>query len=830
MDSLTLGLDDLCVRFIINLPREELESVERICFQVEEAQWFYEDFIRPLDPALPSLSLKAFALRIFQHCPLMSQWSHYHHITAFSEFLAYKTRVPVRGAILLNQDMDEVVLVKGWKKGANWSFPRGKINKDEKDLDCAIREVYEETGYDVREAGLVKDEKDVKYIEITMREQHMRLYVFRGVPQDAHFEPRTRKEISKIEWYKLSELPTLMKKSKPNDENLAVANANKFYMVAPFMHPLKKWIAQQRRLDAKAQPGGVKQLSQLEGETSMDEAVQHAIHHTPAKHAVPSDLPEVTSAEDASSHLKRLLKIQSASMQDQSPPTQIFGPDASKSNALLELLRSGSSHKPTQEAPTNDRTSPPNVFHEAIPPPHQPQPLSAPNFFPGFPQQVPYSGQHDNPSQIPRQPHHGAPLSQLPAFAHSPGVVGPHSGYHGVSQFPERYPSELHATAQTHRPAPAPAPYQRTGDPQFSQAAQAPQIQGATIPPASKLPPPKLTSHSLALLNVFKDNSMKTPKTTIANLATPSEKTPSAERKPSQHQDQLLNLLKGAAPPAPAELSAQPASPAAKQIIQRPRTDPSTPKRSAPNTHVTPKGAPRNSTSASGPPPAVSSEAAIKQPAKKNQNGSNRKNKDRHTQPLASPITILTRPQSDKKERSPTPASSRSPKPSSSRASSQSRTNKVKTAEPQKPFQPQILRRSDNLSLDNILPTRGKEENGVGRQVTPPSLSAGQGTKPAQLPQPNFDRRPSQTAAQKEALLSLFGKRPVSPLISPTGKLDLHTSLPKPSAGSSVVSPLSPSRAASDVGTESLNANKVSSPVNKAFLLGFLEGVAKGNK
>ncbi|KAF7165001.1 hypothetical protein CNMCM6106_001323 [Aspergillus hiratsukae] len=830
LDSLTLGLDDLCVRFIINLPREELESVERICFQVEEAQWFYEDFIRPLDPALPSLSLKAFALRIFQHCPLMSQWSHYHHITAFSEFLAYKTRVPVRGAILLNQDMDEVVLVKGWKKGANWSFPRGKINKGEKDLDCAIREVYEETGYDVREAGLVKDEKDVKYIEITMREQHMRLYVFRGVPQDAHFEPRTRKEISKIEWYKLSELPTLMKKSKPNDENLAVANANKFYMVAPFMHPLKKWIAQQRRLDAKAQPGGVKQLSQLEGETFMDEAVQPAIHHPPAEHAVPSDLPEVTSAEDASSHLKRLLKIQSASTQDQFPPTQTFGPDASKSNALLELLRSGSSHKPTPQAPTNDQTSPPGVFHEAITPPHQPQPLSAPNFFPGFPQQVPYSGQHDNPLQIPRRPHHGAPLSHLPAPAHSLGVVGPHAGYHGVSQFPERYPSELHATGQTHRPGPAPAPYQRTGDPQFSQAAQAPQIQGATIPPASKLPPPKLTSHSLALLNVFKDHPMKTPKTTIANLATPSEKTSSAERKPSQHQDQLLNLLKGTAPPAPAELSAQPASPAAKQILQRPRTDPSTPKRSAPNTHVTPKGAPRNPTSAPGPPPAVSSEAALKQPAKKNQNGSNRKNKDRHTQPLASPITILTRPQSDKKERSPTPASSQSPKPASSRASSQSRTNKVKTAEPQKPFQPQILRRSDNLSLDNILPTRGKEENGIGRQVTPPSLSAGQVTKPAQLPQPNFDRRPSQTAAQKETLLSLFGKRPVSPLISPTGKLDLHTSLPKPSAGSSVVSPLSPSRPASDVGTESLNANKVSSPVNKAFLLGFLEGVAKGNK
>ena len=117
-------------------------------------------------------------------------------MTAFSEFLAYKTRVPVRGAIMLNDAMDHAVLVKGWKKGANWSFPRGKINKDEKDLDCAVREVWEETGFDIRAAGLVEDDDKAKFIEVSLREQHMKLFVFRGVPMDTHFEPRTRKEIS----------------------------------------------------------------------------------------------------------------------------------------------------------------------------------------------------------------------------------------------------------------------------------------------------------------------------------------------------------------------------------------------------------------------------------------------------------------------------------------------------------------------------------------------------------------------------------------------------------------------------------------------------------
>jgi hypothetical protein len=50
-------------RFIINVPTAELSSVERICFQVEQAHWFYEDFIRELKPELPSFQLKTFSAR-----------------------------------------------------------------------------------------------------------------------------------------------------------------------------------------------------------------------------------------------------------------------------------------------------------------------------------------------------------------------------------------------------------------------------------------------------------------------------------------------------------------------------------------------------------------------------------------------------------------------------------------------------------------------------------------------------------------------------------------------------------------------------------------------
>jgi mRNA-decapping enzyme subunit 2 len=253
--SMTLQdwLDDLTVRFLLNLPPAEMSSMPRLCFQVEEAQWFYEDFVRPANPQLPSLNLRQFCLTLFRHSPLLSGFSEAQHSAAYEEFLAYKVRVPVRGAILMDESMEKVLLVRGWKKGASWSFPRGKINRDEKDLDCAIREVYEETGYDLRAAGLVShnaQDGEVKAIDITMREQHMRLFVFRGVPLDTHFEPRTRREIGKIEWYNVRDLPGFKRHKGQAGHGLNDALTTKFYMVAPFLPHLKKWIGQQLKRGA----------------------------------------------------------------------------------------------------------------------------------------------------------------------------------------------------------------------------------------------------------------------------------------------------------------------------------------------------------------------------------------------------------------------------------------------------------------------------------------------------------------------------------------------------------------------------------------------------
>lgn len=302
------------------------------------------------------MTLRTFCLRIFQHCPLLASFSVENHIKAFEEFLQYKTRVPVRGAIMLNQDLDSVVLVKGWKKGASWSFPRGKINKDEDDLDCAVREVYEETGLDLREAGLVPNEGKPIYIEIPMREQHLRLYVFRDVPMDTVFQPRTRKEISKIEWYKLSDLPTLKKKGPQNNnhqyDSSAGTNANKFYMVAPFLVPLKKWIVSQKKNDAKRATGGVPQAHPVRHHQHMPIEEDPTEDEAWAPNNVPAAAPTIESLDGATRELHRLLNLQPSAQPSIEPAVQPSAQPSAPPSIEALLAQAQASRAQTQQAQT----------------------------------------------------------------------------------------------------------------------------------------------------------------------------------------------------------------------------------------------------------------------------------------------------------------------------------------------------------------------------------------------------------------------------------------------------------------------------------------------
>ncbi|EZA53268.1 mRNA-decapping enzyme [Ooceraea biroi] len=233
-------LDDLSSRFIINVPEEERKDLVRICFQIELAHWFYLDFYcTEENPKLKSCNMKDFATHIFQHIPFLKP--HVQRIDAvLEEWKEYKQNVPTFGAIVLNEDMTKVLLVQSYWAKNSWSFPKGKVNEDEEPLHCAIREVLEETGFDI--SNLIDKNE---YIESVINDQIVRLYIISGVQKDTKFQPKTRKEIKNVEWFAVADLPNTKKDMTPKLKIGVGPNA--FFMVVPFVKRMKRWIQEKQQ-------------------------------------------------------------------------------------------------------------------------------------------------------------------------------------------------------------------------------------------------------------------------------------------------------------------------------------------------------------------------------------------------------------------------------------------------------------------------------------------------------------------------------------------------------------------------------------------------------
>ncbi|KAI4477033.1 PREDICTED: m7GpppN-mRNA hydrolase [Polistes canadensis] len=233
-------LDDLSSRFIINVPEEERKDLVRICFQIELAHWFYLDFYcTEENPKLKTCSMKEFATHIFQHIPFLKP--HVPNIdTVLEQWREYKQNVPTFGAIVLNEDLTKVLLVQSYWAKSSWGFPKGKVNEDEDPSHCAVREVLEETGFDI--SNLInKDE----YIESVINDQIVRLYVISGVQKDTKFQPKTRKEIKNVEWFSLVDLPSSKKDMTPKLKMGVGPNA--FFMVVPFVKKMKRWVQEKQQ-------------------------------------------------------------------------------------------------------------------------------------------------------------------------------------------------------------------------------------------------------------------------------------------------------------------------------------------------------------------------------------------------------------------------------------------------------------------------------------------------------------------------------------------------------------------------------------------------------
>ncbi|PQE05569.1 hypothetical protein CJF30_00007725 [Rutstroemia sp. NJR-2017a BBW] len=861
-------LDDLCVRFIINVPQGDLSTVARICFQVEEAQWYYEDFIRPLDPNLPSMSLRNFCLRIFAHCPLLSHFSQSDHMRAFEEFLMYKTRVPVRGAVLLNAELDSVVLVKGWKKGASWGFPRGKINKDEDDLDCAVREVYEETGYDLHAAGLIPEDRQVKWIEMNLRGQNFRLYVFRDVPMDARFEPQTRKEISSIKWWRLSDLPNFKKKGQQQHQAEAAVNANKFFVVAPFLPQLRKWVVEEKKRGTKRTASNqylsAGAMSHDEGLTEDDQLVEpDADFHSTA----PESFERAQREEEAAAAFTSIMQAQPSSQGLQSSAAAAVQSSGSKSSGqrLLDLLHSAppTSEVPPTQSSTGATVTQPVAETSVAPAPahHQPQHPQFPNIplAPSYSllqhqpptdtytyQQPEAYGHHHQRAPAPptyyNQARRDIPQQQHRPHPNPPTLVHP-------QPLPPHVQKALFTGGPVHAPMVPPAIQQSSS--QYhpttlsnNQIPQFPNLHATMVPPQQKPAPPALTSHSLALLNAFKNRDQTAgdhapapnlparngnpnlqalpvvPQELSADTSQPMQTTISQTTVSQQTTIQELNASSTRQPARPPISEAQRSM--LLGIFKSPNTQPAKP--------ATPPTAASLPTSSSpsavelcavevASPPAFQSTSAVHRVAANHQVHHAAEMGHESTIPFR-PMAILTRPTSTHKENKEHQSQiGHTINRGTVKADSRPSSKKSSKPSPEKPFQPQILKRPQSGGI--ITPEALMMS---GSSTATPKLGSAS-TTPLHLP---LSSQPPPSTDQKQALLSLFGKLPA-----------VSDSLPAPSSNYPGMSkgPDGPRNPAikSRVGSLASGSGDIPSrhgsqtpisPADKGFLLNYLDAVA----
>lgn len=168
---------------------------------------------------------------LFQHLPFLQ--GHYDRLSEIlDEWREYKQSVPTYGAILLCEGNTHVLLVQSYCGKPSWGFPKGKVNEDEDPAHCAIREVYEETGFDI--ANYIDPEN---YLESVINEQLVRLYVITGISKGTKFQPKTRFEIKACEWFPIADLPNNKKDATPKVK--MGVNTSAFFMVLPFVKRIK---------------------------------------------------------------------------------------------------------------------------------------------------------------------------------------------------------------------------------------------------------------------------------------------------------------------------------------------------------------------------------------------------------------------------------------------------------------------------------------------------------------------------------------------------------------------------------------------------------------
>ena len=108
-------------------------------------------------------------------------------------------QVPSNGALIFNQAMDKLLfLIYSNPRDRiinKLDFPKGKVDQGESQIECALREIFEETGLVLNDKI---DEQQAVKVE-TIRNRVVKLFMIPGI-EERPLKPIKTKEVDKLEW------------------------------------------------------------------------------------------------------------------------------------------------------------------------------------------------------------------------------------------------------------------------------------------------------------------------------------------------------------------------------------------------------------------------------------------------------------------------------------------------------------------------------------------------------------------------------------------------------------------------------------------------------
>ena len=344
-------------------------------------------------------------------------------------------------------------------------------------------------------------------------------------------------------------------------------------MVAPFLVPLKKWIAQQHKQDRQGDqhasynayvsgaegnatdidyvPAEEATLNAGDGDLAPQSYDPHSDSFDLTKDSQSFAIPQAPSGDQAAA-LKRMLSINESQpgLQPSAEPEMQAEKPHDNSSSLLAILKgprppvhpsigmSDVPQTPLEHIENGSRQPPSPRHHQSRPP--LPSSMPPPPKFP-----LP-------PNQFYQQPLPALAQPQPPTTLHRDSLQAP-LGPQFINQEPTAhkpgrpiYPFASHVP-QLHSNGIA-APYRRVGDPNFTIGNGQSVSNFPVGPSASHLPAPKLNSHTLKLLNTFKGTDKKpvtaehtapVQQKSHENAGRGKDVTPPVSRKASNQQEQI---------------------------------------------------------------------------------------------------------------------------------------------------------------------------------------------------------------------------------------------------------------------------------------------------